>query len=66
MKDKSISPEYIKAFEECVRDTVSIMNKSPEHGNAMMDILGKDMYHIILGLNNMLDAKDLIEELINR
>ena len=66
MDEKKLSPEYEKAFAECIRDIVAIMNKSPEHGNAMIDILGEARYHLTLSVNNMLDTKDLIEELINR
>ena len=66
MDEMKISPEYEKAFKECVRDIVQIMRKSPEHGNAMMDILGDTRYHVLLEVNDVLDTIDLIKELINR
>lgn len=58
-----ITPEYQEAFTECIRDIVSIMRKSPEHGNAMMDILGETRYNNVLFINGGLIDKELFDKM---
>lgn len=44
-----------KATEDVVKGIVDLMRISPEHGNAVMDLVGLDNYLNILRLNEELE-----------
>ena len=45
---RSMDRDYIKAFNECLLTMDILVKKSPEYGNAIMDILGEDRYRLLL------------------
>lgn len=49
--------EYIKAYEECIFSICDLMRKSPEHGNAVMDILGSSRYSNVLSIEMCLKSE---------
>lgn len=46
--------EYVKAYEEVIFSICDLMRKSPEHGNAVMDILGSSRYSNVLSIEQCL------------
>jgi len=47
--------KYVNAYEECIFSICELMRKSPEHGNAIMDILGTSRYCNILSIEKCLE-----------
>lgn len=46
--------KYVNAYEEVIFSICDLMRKSPEHGNAVMDILGSSRYSTVLSIEQCL------------
>ena len=61
---RSMNKDYIKSFEECLMNMIILAEKSPEHGNAIMDILGMDRYRLLLSYHSGEDCRKSIIDFI--
>lgn len=46
------STEELELMKEVAKDIWNLCRKSPEHGNAVMDIIGEDAYNNVMRLIN--------------
>ena len=49
--------KYEEAYNEVIKDIWNIAKKSPEHGNALMDILGEELYVKISKEQRKIDSR---------